>query len=271
LDLDLHLHSTASDGTASPSEVVSYAVEARLDVIALTDHDTVQGVPEALRAAEGHPIQVIPGIEVSCSHEDSEIHVLGYFVDASDETLLSQTGEAGRRREERMAGMVRNLQEDGFEVSMAQVRRIAGSDETTLARPHLARALAESGYVDAPREAFDRFIGNEHKAYIPTRLQSVERGIEMIRSAGGIAIWAHPQEDRVEAFLPAMVEAGLAGVEIYRPRTPNRKIRLLERMARTYDLLATGGSDWHGLDQGPLGEFRVRAREIERFLEVGGL
>lgn len=271
MDLDLHLHSSTSDGTVSPTQVVEHAVAARLDVISLTDHDTIAGVEEALRASKGHPIQVIPGIEVSCTREDAELHILGYFVDPTDPDMRAHTRWAAGRRSARMEGMVERLNEQGLAVTMEQVRAMAGSDETTLARPHLARALEAAGYVRSLHEAFDRYIGNEHPAYIPTRLLPIDEGIAMIRAAGGIAVWAHPPAEYLDSLLPVMVEAGLGGIEVYRPRTRAGKIQLLEQRARAGDLLMTGGSDWHGPERGPLGEFRVRAREIARFLEAGGL
>ncbi|TVP56085.1 MAG: PHP domain-containing protein [Gemmatimonadales bacterium] len=271
MDLDLHLHSHASDGTVSPTQVVEHALAARLDVIALTDHDTASGVAEARERAKGESLQVLAGIEVSCTWGEAEIHVLGYGFDPTDRAIRAHEGWAGDRRRARMEGMVDRLREQGLEVTMEAVRATAGSDETTLARPHLARALEEAGYVDSSWEAFDRYIGNEHPAYIPTRLLPVEEGISLIHDAGGIAVWAHPPTEYLGELLPVMVDAGLDGLEVYRPRTAAKKIRLLESHARTSGLLMTGGSDWHGPERGELGEFRLSAREISPFLEAIGL
>lgn len=246
-------------------------MEGRLDVIALTDHDTVAGVAEAMERARNEPIDVLAGIEVSCTWQESEIHVLGYGIDPTATQMSELEVRAGARRTERMQGMIERLQDQGLEITLEQVRATAASERTTLARPHLARALEREGYVDEASEAFDRYIGNEHPAYIPTRLMSVDRAIEVIHAAGGLSVWAHPPAGFLDKLLPVLVEAGLDGLEVHRPRTPQWKVRRLLALAREYDLLVTGGSDWHGPDHGPMGEFRVSASQISPFLEAVGV
>ncbi len=271
MDLDLHLHSTASDGTLSPGDVVAAALAARLDVISLTDHDTTAGIAPAKEAAAGHPLEIIPGIEVSATWDRGEIHVLGYFVDPSHPGMVAHGKWAGARRVQRMQTMVGRLQESGIDVEMEDVEAAAGAERGSLARPHLARALVEKGVVDSVYEAFDRFIGDEHQAYEPTRLLAPEAAVELIREAGGIAVWAHPPMDQLDALLPRLVEAGLRGIETYRPRNPRDRTLLLERRARSAGLLVTGGSDWHGPEGGELGQFRVSSKEVSAFLEEGGM
>jgi 3',5'-nucleoside bisphosphate phosphatase len=271
MDLDLHLHSTASDGRLPPRAVVARAVEARLDVIALTDHDTVAGVAEARDAAAGHPLHVIPALEVSSTWDETEIHILGYFVDPLHEALRGHGQEASRRRRHRLEEMVRRLADQGVVVSFDSVLRIAGDEVASLGRPHLARALHEAGYVEDPVEAFDHFIGNEHPAYIPTRLMAPDAAIQMIHQAGGLAVWAHPPTHLQDSLLPRLVEMGMDGLEAYRPYHSPEKTRRLEGLARKFDLVLSGGSDWHGPDDGDLGTFRVHAREVSAFLERGGM
>ena len=270
MDLDLHLHSTASDGTLPPREVVVAALAARLDVISLTDHDTTAGIAAALEAAAGHPLEVIPGIEVSATWEHGEIHILGYFVDPDHPRMVEHGEWAGGRRVQRMRTMVERLQDSGIAVEMGDVEAAAGAERGSLARPHLARALVGRGVVDSVYEAFDRFIGDEHTAYEPTGLLSPEAAVQVIRDSGGIAVWAHPPMNQLDALLPRLMRAGLRGLETYRPRNPPDRIRQLERRAQSLGLLVTGGSDWHGPEGGELGQFRVSATEVGAFLEEGG-
>lgn len=269
MDLDLHLHSTASDGTLPPAEVVAAALAARLDVIALTDHDTLQGVEPAIAAARGHALAVVPGLEVSTTWDQGEIHILGYFIDPTDRDLVAHVGLATERRRERLEAMVARLAAQGIEVAFDRVEAAAGQGAP--GRPHLARAMVEAGIVASVPEAFDRFIGNDHPAYLPTRLLDPAQAIDLIRAAGGLAVWAHPPLHWLDALLPELRKAGLAGLEVYRPNMSRDRMLTLERAAREGALLVTGGSDWHGPESGPLGTFRVEAREVAAFLEAGGM
>jgi predicted metal-dependent phosphoesterase TrpH len=179
---------------------------------------------------------------------------------------------AVRLREKRMRGMVQRLGEQGIEVSMEAVVEAAGPDGTALSRPHLARALVAAGHVTTVPEAFDRFIGDGHPAFLPTSLLSPDEAIRLILDAGGIPVWAHPPEDRVESLLPRLVQAGLRGLEVYRPRHPARYTLRLESLCRAWKLLPAGGSDWHGPDRGvELGDFFVTAEEVAGLLEEGGM
>lgn len=270
MDLDLHLHSTASDGQLDPAGVVRAALAARLDVIALTDHDTVAGVSAALEAARDRSIDVIPALEVSSTWEGSEVHVLGYFVDPGAPALERHDSSAGQLRARRLEEMVGRLRDQGVEVDFQAVAELAGDEVSSLGRPHLARALKQAGYVASISEAFDRYIGDEHPAFIPTRLLDPFQAIELIHAAGGLAVWAHPPLHLVDSLLSRLVARGLDGLEVHRPKWPPDRVALLSRHARDAGLVVTGGSDWHGPDDGPLGTFRVDARDVAAFLEAGG-
>lgn len=269
--LDLHLHSQASDGSEPPSKVVQAAAAGHLDVVALTDHDTTQGLDDAWREAGRASIEVVAGIEISTVHADEGLHILGYFVDPSTPRLRAYETRAAHRREERMREMVQRLAARGVRVPYASVVEIAGPSRRSLGRPHLARALVRAGYADSVSDAFDRHIGNRCPAYVPTAFVSTAEGIRIIVESGGIPVWAHPRFERLERLLPALKPAGLRGIEVYRPRTSPERILSLERIARSWDLLATGGSDWHGPASGTLGEFCVFADEVAGFLEAGGM
>jgi len=270
--LDLHIHSTASDGALSPRDVLARCVAGRLDVVALADHDTTAGVRRLNRMGIRGDIQVVPALEVSSTLDQRELHFLGYFVDPEAEVIQRHEGRAVRLRERRMRGMIQRLGNQGVRVTIDAVARAAGPEGTALSRPHLARALVEAGYVSAIGEAFDLYIGDAHPAFIPTSLLSPEEAIRLVLDAGGIPVWAHPPEDRVESLLPRLVQAGLRGLEVYRPRHPARYTLRLEGLCRAWKLLMSGGSDWHGPDRGiELGDFFVSSEEVAGLLEEGGM
>lgn len=254
--VDLHLHSTASDGGLSPARLVRRARGAGLDVIALADHDSVGGVAEA-RAAAPEGLRVIPAIEISASHGAGELHILGYHVDPEAPSLLAYTRAAELGRRERMEGMIRALAGLGVHITLEQVVAEAGPDATNLGRPHLARVLVARKVVRDFGEAFVRFIGDDGPAYVPTKLVDVPQAVEVIHAAGGIAVWAHPPGDLLEPELGAFVAAGLDGVECYRPRTGPEETERIRAVAGGHGLILSGGSDWHGPWDGPLGAFWV--------------
>ncbi len=269
--LDLHVHTTASDGAWSPEQVVEGAL-GRLDALAIADHDTVAGLAAALAAVEGEALEIIPAVEVSSTWRGRDIHVLGYFVDPGAPSLQAHAERAVRLREDRLVGMVARLRDQGVDVEMDWVLEAAGPDRSALGRPHLARALVRGGHAASVPDAFNRWIGDEHPAFIPTELASPMEAVELIGDAGGIAVWAHPPEDTVDALLPSLVDAGLRGLEVFRPRSPQDLVRRLQGVAKRHGLLVTGGSDWHTPDAGPsLGDFYVTSDEVGPFLDAGGL
>lgn len=270
--LDLHIHSTASDGALPPQDVLVLCEAARLDVVALADHDTTAGVRRLNRLDVQGPIQVVPAIEVSSTLDRRELHFLGYFVDPYSDVMYRHEERAVRLRDKRMRGMIQLLGNQGIDVTIEAVAEAAGPDRTALSRPHLARALVGAGHVTTVPEAFDRYIGDGHAAFLPTSLLSPEEAIELILDCGGIPVWAHPPEDRIESLLPRLVQAGLRGLEVYRPRHPARYTLRLEGLCRAWKLLMTGGSDWHGPYRGSeLGDFFVSAEEVSALLEEGGM
>lgn len=270
MDVDLHIHSTASDGALPPEAVVRRAVAAHLDVIALTDHDTVEGVAKALGEVAGAPLEVIPAVELSSSRHGREVHILGYFVDPTAPVLADYGRRARDGRERRLREMVRRLSDQGTPLPFDDVLEAAGEGRGSLGRPHLARALVGRGYAASVPDAFDRLIGDEHPAFVPTELLTPVEAVKIIRAAGGIAVWAHPPLDLVNELAPELVSAGLRGLEIYRPYFREEKTRRLAEMARSAGLVVSGGSDWHGPDDGELGDFRVPSRDVEQLLEEGG-
>lgn len=254
-----------------------------LDIIALTDHDTVAGIPAALRAARelaaaretgavdalGTTPVVVPGIEISSTHAGAEIHILGYFIDHRLPMLQDFSRAAAERRRQRMTGMIELLAELGVEIDYEEV--LSAANGATLGRPHLAQVLVERGYVENTYEAFDRYLGDGGPAFLPTELLTPREAIELIHNAGGLSVWAHPPWEVLEKELDNFVEWGLQGLECYRPRNTATGTRRFLAAAEATDLLVTGGSDWHGDWHGPLGSFSLSRAQAEAFLEETGL
>ena len=264
------MHSTASDGSLSPTALAHAARAGGLDVIALTDHDTIGGLAEAAAAAHD-ALHVIPGVEISAGHEGGELHMLGYFIDPAHPGLLEFAQGALEGRRTRMRGMLDRLEALGVSVAFTEVEAAAGPDVRSMGRPHLARALIQRGYVSTFADAFDRYIGDAAPAYLPTDLVNVPRAIELIHQARGLAVWAHPRGDVFDREIRRITNWGLDGVECIRPRCDAAESLRLETVSRELGLLVTGGSDWHGPWHGRLGSFSVSPEDVAAFLERGGM
>lgn len=247
--VDLHLHTTASDGRLAPTELVNLLGERGLRFAAITDHDSTEGLTEAYEAKTRFPqLTLIPGIELSTEAGDSEIHVLGYFLDWRDQEfqrVLSgfREGRVGRGR-----AMVERLGELGLPVEWERVLHFAG--DGAVGRPHIALAMVERGYVPGVREAFDLYLGRDGPAYVERQKLSPEDAIGIIRGVGGAAVLAHPSYvNNLEAHLSRMKQAGLAGMEVYYSNYSPKMVSQLRETAHSFDLLACGGSDYHALGQ----------------------
>lgn len=268
---DLHVHSTASDGALPPREVVAAAGWGQLEVISLTDHDTVSGVEEAIQTGAEVGVGVIPGIEVSSTLDEQELHFLGYFIDPESVSIRAHGARATQLREARLVEMLRRLAGEGVDIPFSAVVEAAGADASVLGRPHLAAAMVALGVVESVNEAFQRWIGDQHVAFVPTNLGTPRDAIQTVLDAGGIPMWAHPPRHIIEELLPDLVAIGLRGIEVFRPRHQRRDIEFFSEFATQSDLLMSGGSDWHSEDrQGPLGTFSVGPDQVGRLLEAGG-
>ena len=267
--IDLHTHSTASDGKLRPSEVVRLAGQLGVTTLALTDHDTTDGVIEAQRAGAELGVEVIAGIEINSEGEHGDAHILGYFVDPSEPRLQEHLEAIRDARVGRAKGMLKKLAELGMPLEWKHVMAMAG-DAVSIARPHVARAMVEAGYVATTQEAFDKYISNNGPAYVNRLRLTMAEAIGLIHGAGGVAVIGHPAQSKLVHLIPQLVKAGLDGVEVYYPdHTPEQQAELLEIAAR-YNLVATGGSDFHTLDDpkhGQLGCVDVPRDTVEK-LEV---
>ncbi|HZX43656.1 MAG TPA: PHP domain-containing protein [Myxococcaceae bacterium] len=243
--IDLHSHTTASDGEHSPEDLLSRARAAGVTTLAVTDHDTVKGLARAQAAAEAQGIRLVPGIEVSTEAEGREIHILGHFVNPAEPGLVSYSERLGDERAERMGRMVARMNQLGFPITLAEVERIAAGAH--LGRPHLALALVARGYVTSTHEAFDRFLGDGKPGYVNRFRLAAEEAITMLHRAGGTATLAHPGSSKVSSYtVEQLAKAGLDGMEIFHPdHVPSQREAFL-RQADALGLVPTAGSDYHG-------------------------
>ena len=243
---DLHTHSTISDGILPPAELVNQAAAAGVTYLALTDHDSTEGLEEAREAAAQHPgLTLIPGIEVSTDVPEGEAHILGYLFDTENAELQATFASFRDDRVGRAMQMVENLERLGVPVGWERVAEIAG--DGAIGRPHIAQAMLEAGHVPSIRDAFDRYIGNDGPAYAGRRKMAPEEAIGLIRRYGGLPVLAHPDETPgLEEMLSSLVEAGLAGIEVYYGLYPPDRRQQLQSLADNHNLLALGGSDYHG-------------------------
>jgi predicted metal-dependent phosphoesterase TrpH len=245
--IDLHVHSSASDGTDPPAEVVRRAAAASLDAVALTDHDTVAGIAEA-RQALPPGLTLVPGMELSCMLDNSSMHMLAYLFDPADPALSAETELMRDDRIHRAKGMVGKLRELGAPVTWEQVSRIA--DGAVVGRPHIARAMAESGVVETPADAFTSdWIADGGRAHVGRYAPDPERAIALVRAAGGVPVLAHPRSPGYEIgdeVIARLAAAGLAGLEVFHPDHDDSERSRLTALATRLGLLMTGGSDDHG-------------------------
>lgn len=265
--VDLHSHSTASDGRLSPTELVDEAVRRGVAVLALTDHDTMAGVPEALAAASRAGVQLIPGVELNTDAPKGELHVLGYLLSGEEGPFaeLLQARQNNRRR--RAHEMVEKLRALGVPVDMEAVERFAGGG--VIGRPHVGRALVEAGHVAHLGEAFDKYIDRHGPAYVKRdETFTAVDAIKVILAAGGVPVLAHPGRLADEAYIGPLIEAGLQGIECYYPdHTPEQTARYIA-LAKAHDLIVTGGSDFHGDGMhAPLGSVAVPEEAAEQLYE----
>lgn len=246
--VDLQVHSTASDGALPPAAVVQAAADAGLYAIALTDHDSVEGLPEAFEAGARHGVRIVPGVELSTHFEGEELHLLGLHL-AKLDAMRAALGEFQGQRVRRAERIVTTLNAHGIPVTMEAVLAEAGTG--AVGRPHIARAMLAGGWVREFREAFDKWIGWGRPAYMAKETFDVADAIALVHRAGGLAVWAHPGELATPSRIARLAEQGLDAVEVLHPsHQPYLVQRLVDYTAQA-GLLPSGGSDWHGTQEGP--------------------
>ena len=279
---DLHIHTRHSDGGYTPAEVVGLARRAGLAALALTDHDTLAGIPEAQSAAAGTGLEIIPGVEISAEHHDREFHLLAYFVDVDNADLEAALRLLRHYRTERFWTMVERLRGCGVtldeEVMRAELRQQRGAElreqpgsgrksaaaHGALGRRHLAMLLVREGRVGTVREAFARYLGDQGRVAVPKVRLPLREAIDLVRAAGGVAGWAHPNSECTAANLADLRGWGLGALEVEYPACRPSRMRLLRGLARELGLAVTGGSDCHGPGKRSVGACTVSSADLER-------
>lgn len=247
--IDLHTHSTESDGTMTPQELMHHANEVGLSAIALTDHDSIQGIAKARPVAESLGLELVPGVELSTDYEGQEIHILGYYIDEKNPEFLAMLSEFVDGRDKRNEKMTALLRKEGFDITMEKL--YAENPNSVITRAHFARYLVEHGFVKDRETVFSKYLGDKCRCYVPREKITPFQAVKLIRLGGGLAFFAHPvlchmNHDRLRQFISDLKDAGLVGIEaIYSMNTPGDEANML-KFAREFDLLVSGGSDFHG-------------------------
>ena len=242
--IDLHLHSTASDGSLAPAEVVALAQRNGVRVMALTDHDSVAGLPAAEERARAADIRIIPGIELSVSEQGMDVHLLAYGFDMADARFVEAIARYRASRHDRARKILARLKGLGIRIPIEEVEQIAGGG--AIGRPHVAEALMENGHVETFHEAFQRYLGHHAPAYVAKQMVSLEEAVEVVRDAGGVTVVAHPGTLNRDAWIPGLARRGLDGIEVWHSKHGPAEVTRYSEMARVHGLLMTGGSDFHG-------------------------
>jgi len=248
--IDLHTHTTASDGSLTPTELVRHAQAVGLSALGIADHDTVDGLEEATAAAAEHGLELVPGIEISVDYTHGEFHLLGYYVDFRNPDFLARIRYLQENRFNRNGLMIRKMQELGFEVRMEEVTAESGGGQ--VGRPHMARVLVNKGYATSIQDAFDRFLGDGKPLHIPKVKLSPAEAIDLVHETGGVAVVAHPkylefpEEAELAAELARLKQLGLDGLECYYSQHTEAETAQYLRLAEQLELLTTAGSDFHG-------------------------
>ncbi|MBG9944637.1 PHP domain-containing protein [Brevibacillus formosus] len=243
---DLHTHTKASDGTCEPAENVRLAKEAGLAALAITDHDTVAGIPEAIEAASALGVEIIPGVEVSSVGKGQDIHVLGYFVPYEDPAFEERLFRLRETRHERNQLLIARLQELGIDISLEKVYRRKQGTDKNIGRPHIAEELMELGVVSTIAEAFDKYLAKGGAAYVNPPRITPQEAITLIKEAGGVAVLAHPGLYDDDELVEELIVFGLDGIEVNHPDNDEVQKMRYSKWAAQYGLVVTGGSDFHG-------------------------
>jgi len=261
---DLHLHTFFSDGTFTPEELVERASTLGFAAIALTDHDTVEGCASAAAACAAANIEFISGTELTAEHADTEVHILAYFVNTQNQALLARIAGFQSVRQNRIREMVAALNNLGIPLKAESVFALANCKSP--GRPHVARALVKEKLIGNLDEAFEKYLKKGRPAWVPKTKMSALEGIELIHQAGGLAVMAHPGLNRTDEIIPALVDAGLDGIECFHTKHSTATSERYLEIAEKFNLLVTGGSDCHGFSKGKplIGGIKLPYEHVER-------
>jgi len=269
--VDLHIHTTASDGRSSPPEIIRQAAELGLAAIAITDHDSVDGIAAAMEASTAFPqLRLIPGVEISTNATAGEVHILGYFIDHTDPELGKSLKRLRHSRRDRARKIITKLDGLGIDLDYHRVTQIAGTG--AVGRPHIAQAMLEKGYITSFNEAFDRYLSRDRQAYVAREKTSPAEAAQLVLGAGGLPVLAHPlTANDPTALIIELKTTGLIGIEAYYNGYSATEIGYLVSLAEKYHLITTGGSDYHGIDantETPIGGAKVPMAAAEQLITL---
>jgi len=250
LTVDLHIHTTCSDGLRTPEETVKEALEKNIRAVAITDHDITTGIDLAIRAAKNTQLEIIPGVEINSVWDNEEVHILGYYIDVESNSLQSELEHIRQARQTRAENIIKKLQALNYDISIEDIINLYGNG--AIGRPHIARALVRKGYYMNTGEVFDRLLARGGKAYVERYKISPFKAIEMIKDAGGIPVIAHPGIYKQEVNWRQIVEYGLMGIEVFHTKHDTKTTNELLKIANKFNLLITGGTDCHGIGSSSL-------------------
>jgi len=266
--LDLHAHTTYSDGVLTPSELVKTAAIAGVQALAISDHDTIAGWDEAIAAGQQHGVEIVPAVELSTIHRGRSLHILGFYPDRHQLDVPLRERREGRKQ--RAKAMIDRLADLGYPITLPKL-----GEGVAPSRPHLAAALVASGYVRDHNEAFERFLGDGQPACVEYPQFSAVEGLDLLRSCGAVPVWAHPYLFRgglVEDVFPELLAAGLMGLEVYHPHQGRKQTQNLARLCAEFGLLATGGTDFHGIGNAPYPvTYTIEVDRLDQLKQVAGL
>jgi len=267
--VDLHAHTTFSDGLLTPEELVARAIEKRLGALAVTDHDTVEAIPRA-RAAAGAQLELVPGIEMSTAFEGADLHILGYYLNPDHAPLGERLMRFQQERRDRTQAIVARLRELGVSVDLDEVLELAGPG--VIGRPHVAQAMVRAGLVSDFDDAFERYLGAQAPAYVPRPAFSPREAIALIHSADGVSVLAHPGPQMPDSVIERLCGFGLRGIEVWHPQHGVTTVRRFQALAQRLGLLSTGGSDFHGEHRSlDLGDVPVSIAVLDPLKQAAGV
>jgi predicted metal-dependent phosphoesterase TrpH len=264
--VDLHNHTTASDGLLTPAQLVKWGAQKGLVAIGVTDHDTTDGIQGAIEAGRGFGVEIVPGIELSTQIGDNEIHMLGYYIDIHSIEFQEEIEELKEDRYSRSIKMIDKLRQI-YKISISLEEVMEKSGNRAIARPHIGRVLVDKGIVKDLNQAFEIYIGNDCPAYVPRKNITPKQGIEIIKKAGGVPVLAHPGLIKNQSLIEDIIHCGIKGIEVYHSKHTSRQSAYLKTIADKNCLIVTGGSDCHGdlIDGKPIiGDIKVGYSVVEK-------
>lgn len=268
-EVDLHCHTTSSDGLFTPRELIKAASELGLKAVGITDHDTISGWSEALDAGEKYGVEILRGVELNTEWQGIEVHILGYEIAPESRQFQLKLQELREGRSERILKILGRLHDLNIKITAEEIKAVAHGE--SVGRPHVAQVLIHRGYVNTIKEAFDTYIGTGAPAYVPRLKLTPEEGIKLIRTAGGVAVLAHPGIHQLGNLISPWIEAGLQGIEVSHSEHTPEDERRYRALAKRHHLITTGGSDFHGEERKPgvkLGGWGVPYEVVEQIREL---